>query len=982
MGTKAQPQREANTHPFSDASASISPDISVRGDEACKSSTASHEVIRNMDAAWFFEFAPDAMLLADRDGRITLVNSNTEKMFGFRREELIGEPIEKLMPERFRTAHVEYRSRYIASPHTRPMGAGLELFGRHRDGHEFPIEISLAPLDTENGEVISAAIRDVTELRRTHELKSNLEFQKLMSELSTTFINLPVERIDTELNNGLKDLAKVMDLDRVNINLFDAERGSRTVTHFWCRPGVPLPPTGKIINESYPWVAGRIANREICFVSALEDLPQEATAEREYMLSTGLKSWLAIPLFVGGEHLGTMGTGVFQRTQTWDETSISRFQRAGEVFASALARRRAAEAHMESEERFRTVANTAPVLIWMSGTDKLCNFFNHGWLEFTGRTMEEESGNGWASGVHPEDVNRCLETYSAAFEARSGFTLEYRLRRHDGEYRWLVDSGVPRFDSGGKFLGYIGSCIDITDRKLSEQALAEQLNFETVLTELSATFINVPADQLDGRITEAQKWVCEAIGLDRSTLAQVPPGGDGVIVTHSWAAPGYEPNPRLSNRDFPWMVRTVLGGKTVCFATIEELPEEAEKDKETLRLHGPKSNVTFPLSAGGKMMGALGFGSLRAEREWPKPLVERLGLVAEIFANALTRVRAEKELRHALKEIEELKHQIEKENIYLREEVKLEHHHDEVIGDSEGIRRVLKKVEQVAPTDSTVLVLGETGTGKELIARTIHEHSRRRDRVMVKVNCAALPASLIESELFGREKGAFTGALTREMGRFELANGSTILLDEVGELPIELQSKLLRVLQEGEFERLGGPKTIKVDVRVIAATSKNLQQAVRDGKFREDLFYRLNVFPITVPPLRERREDIPSLVWHFVNELSQRMGRSIETIQASTMEAFKTYYWPGNIRELRNVIERFLITSTNTVFRAKLPIGETAATNGHSQTFEEVERNHILHVMEMTGWRVRGAGGAAEILGLKPTTLESRMQKLGISRHR
>jgi transcriptional regulator with GAF, ATPase, and Fis domain len=253
---------------------------------------------------------------------------------------------------------------------------------------------------------------------------------------------------------------------------------------------------------------------------------------------------------------------------------------------------------------------------------------------------------------------------------------------------------------------------------------------------------------------------------------------------------------------------------------------------------------------------------------------------------------------------------------------------------------------------------------------------------MVKVNCAALPASLVESELFGREKGAFTGALTREIGRFELANGSTILLDEIGELPVELQCKLLRVLQEGEFERLGGPKTIKVDVRLIAATSRNLQQAVREGKFREDLFYRLNVFPITIPPLRERRDDIPPLVWHFVNELSQRMGRSIETIHGSTMEAFKNYPWPGNVRELRNLIERFLITSTNAVFRAELPIVETDGARAHTLTFEDVERNHFLHIMEMVGWRVRGEGGAAQILGLKPTTLESRMQKLGIVRHK
>jgi formate hydrogenlyase transcriptional activator len=357
-------------------------------------------------------------------------------------------------------------------------------------------------------------------------------------------------------------------------------------------------------------------------------------------------------------------------------------------------------------------------------------------------------------------------------------------------------------------------------------------------------------------------------------------------------------------------------------------------------------------------------------------------MAAQIFANLFSRTRADQDLRQAYQEIVQLKHRLDEENVFRRDEVKLEHNHSQVIGDSECIRRVLKKAEQVAETDSTVLVLGETGTGKELIAQTIHDHSRRKHRVMVKVNCAALPATLVESELFGREKGAFTGALTREIGRFELANGSSILLDEIGELPLELQSKLLRVLQEGEFERLGSPKTIKIDARVIAATSKNLQQAVREGRFREDLFYRLNVFPITIPPLRERREDIPALVWHYVNKLSQRMGRSIESIHAPTMEAFKTYHWPGNVRELRNVIERFLITSTNAVFRGELPIVETASPGALTQTFETVERRHILHILELVGWRVRGEGGAAQILDLKPTTLESRMQKLGIARHK
>ena len=448
---------------------------------------ANHEVLRSMDAAQFFELVPDAMVLVDRDGRIALANRKTEKMFGYGREELVGEPVEMLMPERFRDGYTELRSRCSEASLARHMGEWRELYGRHRDGHELAVQISSTPLEIEDGVLVSSVIRDVSDSKCSQEL-----------------------------------------------------------------------------------------------------------------------------------------------------------------------------------------------------------------------------------------------------------------------------------------------------------AIAEQLKFETALGELLTTFINLSPSQLDAQIIEAQKRICETLGLDRCALGQATGEGDDLIITHSWAAEGFNTSRRLSKREFPWVMQMLLDGRPVKFARIDDLPEEAAKDKETFGQNGLKSLVAFPLSAAGKKLGAVAFISCRAEREWPAPLVQQLAVAAQVFANAFSRAQADKALSHAYNEIKRAQTTDEKENIYLREEVKLEHHHDEVIGD--GIRRILKQVEQVAPTDSTVLLLGETGTGKELIARTIHAHSRRSARVMVKVNCAALPASLVESELFGREKGAFTGALTREMGRFELANGSTILLDEIGELPIELQT--------------------------------------------------------------------------------------------------------------------------------------------------------------------------------------------------
>ena len=309
-------------------------------------------------------------------------------------------------------------------------------------------------------------------------------------------------------------------------------------------------------------------------------------------------------------------------------------------------------------------------------------------------------------------------------------------------------------------------------------------------------------------------------------------------------------------------------------------------------------------------------------------------------------------------------------------------HFKHIVGQSPALRRVLQSIETVAPTDAGVLLIGETGTGKELIVRAIHELSPRNQRQLVNVNCAALPAGLIESELFGHEKGAFTGAFTRKLGRFELANLGTIFLDEVGDLQLDLQSKLLRVLQEGEFERVGGQQTVKIDVRVIAATNRDLELSVQEGKFRADLYYRLNVFPIRIPPLRERKEDIPLLVKYFVMKYGAKFRKNIETIPQDTIDALLAYSWPGNIRELENLIERAVIMCESSQLKPgkwiPLPCGAPLASR--IPTLEELERDHITDVLQITGYRVSGERGAAKLLGMKPTTLEARMKKLGIKR--
>ena len=352
------------------------------------------------------------------------------------------------------------------------------------------------------------------------------------------------------------------------------------------------------------------------------------------------------------------------------------------------------------------------------------------------------------------------------------------------------------------------------------------------------------------------------------------------------------------------------------------------------------------------------------------------------FVTAIEEAKKSKQTaENALAEIEKLRVQLEAERAYLKDEIKLENNHENIIGKSEGLNHVLYKIEQIAGSNTTVLVLGESGTGKELVARALHDRSLRKHRALIKVNCATLPATLIESELFGHEKGAFTGSHVRHLGRFEVADGATIFLDEIGELPLDLQAKLLRVIQDGEFERLGSSHTIKVDTRIIAATNRNLEEEVRKGNFREDLWYRLNVFPIIVPPLRDRLEDIPQLVDFYVKKIAKRMGKTIDTISAGVMNTLLDYHWPGNIRELENVLERAVINSSSSKLRLVDELKKPAKNvTINSKSLEAIEREYIVQTLEQTKWKVSGKNSAAEILNLDRSTLRARMRKLNIER--
>ena len=542
-------------------------------------------------------------------------------------------------------------------------------------------------------------------------------------------------------------------------------------------------------------------------------------------------------------------------------------------------------------------------------------------------------------------------------------------------------------------LAVIGEVLfNVLYRRLTEIEAERHRQLQQTVAAIATEFVHLSPDRVDAEIENSLGRICECVDADISTLLQWKDSeGITMKVSHEWDA-SFIDGPlfrgAIIENDFPWLAAQLRLSEPVLIDNPDDFPAEAVAERVACERFGIHSILWAPFAVAEGRQGYIVLGTINRPGSWLKGAVPQLGLIGNVLASAIEQQRTDLKLRQAYADIQQLKNHLEAENVTLREEIKTSFNENEFVGKSHALQTVVHQVRQVASTNSTVLFLSETGTGKSLFARLLHRLSERKARPLVTVNCAALPGELIESELFGHEKGAFTGAINKKTGRFELADGATIFLDEIGDLPIHLQAKLLRVLQDGEFERLGSSTTITVDVRVIAATNRNLEQLIDQGKFRNDLYYRLSVFPIRLPPLREHRTDIPLLVWFFITELQGPLGKTIETVTPAAMDALTSYDWPGNIRELRNVVERAMILTRGTTLELKNAFsGYRRSTSAisltpgiQSENLEEVERIHIVKVLEQCNWRVRGKDGAAECLGLKRTTLQSRMKKLGIQR--
>ncbi len=770
-------------------------------------------------------------------------------------------------------------------------------------------------------------------------LEESLAFEQLIAELSTRFVHLPPEAVDGAIVEALRRVCVPLDIDFSVLWQWSAETpGLIEPTHVY-RAVEGLEAAEPFRQEHFPWVEGEMRAGRAVVLPSMDDFPPEAGLDRENALRIGLRSSLTLPLATGGEPLvGALAFNALRAPRSWPEPLVRRLRLIGQLFTHALARARRDLELQENRERLALAADSAEAGLWTLEFPTGAIWATERTRAIFGFSPEEPlSMSRVEASIEPEDRERVLAAIEHARIGGDLVGLEYRIRRAgESQVRWIAARGRVRLDSAGEAKRLTGFVIDVSERKQAEEAL-------------------------------------------RASEARLEAGAELAGFGY------YEVDYRAGIAFFDARLRALLGVPPDCQQGIE--PMEFFLARVHAEDRGRLLEMRERLHDGRLKDAAVEYRYLHPSQgeRWMRHVARvserdsegRVQLACGAISDTTERRRREEALRQSLAEIERLKDRLQAETDYLKAEIQATPAQSEITGKGPAIRNVLRLVEQVAPTDSSVLVQGETGTGKELVARAIHRLSRRNRHLMVKVNCAALPAGLVESELFGRERGAYTGALTRQIGRFEIADGSTLFLDEIGELPLDVQAKLLRVLETGEFERLGAPKTLKVNVRVIAATNRDLGEEVRQGRFRGDLFYRLNVFPIRVPPLRERPEDIPLLVWAFLAELSSRMGKEITQVPRKTMEALQRRAWPGNVRELRNLIEHGAILTTGSTLT--MPVLDEVATGAQiPQTLAEAERDLIMRALERAGGHVKGVHGAAAALGINPATLYSRMKKLGI----
>jgi PAS domain S-box-containing protein len=606
-------------------------------------------------------------------------------------------------------------------------------------------------------------------------------------------------------------------------------------------------------------------------------------------------------------------------------------------------RKRAEESVRQSEQHLRDVIETIPATAWTRRPDGTNDFVNQRWQEYTGLSLQDMSSFGWRLALHPDDVDTHESKWRESIATGTPFENESRLRRaHDGEYRWFLHRGVPLRNQQGEIVKWYGTGFDIEDRKRAEEAL---LRSERYLAEAQ-------------RLTRAGSWAWNVAANGPVHWSQ-----------ENYRVFGFDPEGGLPKDEAVYGRIHDADRERIVESFATAIRHNKRGFDECFRLAFPDGKIKHIRSVGYPVFDSCG------------ELFEFVGTTIDVTEQHESRSA----LESAFAEIKALKDQLYEENVLLKEEVDRASMFEEIVGESPALRSVLARLAKVAPTDSTVLITGETGTGKELIARAIHKRSHRSARAFVCVNCAAVPSSLITSELFGHEKGAFTGATQRRLGRFELAEGGTLFLDEVGELSVETQIVLLRVLQEREFERLGGTRPIRANVRVIAATNRDLQDSIEVGAFRSDLYYRLNVFPVEMPPLRERKEDIPLLVEYFIDRFASRAGKRIRRIDRETLARLTSYSWPGNIRELQNVIERSIIvcdTECFTVDESWLSRAASQPDRSQLKISASEEKRLIEAALAEAQGQVSGPTGAAAKLGIPASTLDSKIKALKINKHR